>query len=317
MRRNDLPERAVGRWPGILSALGVPSKYLRNRHGPCPSCGGKDRYRFDDREGRGTWICNNCGAGDGFMLLDMALGWDFKKAAQEVEAIVGDVQPNQRINNGIDEDKARDMRRKLWEGSKPIEAGSIPDVYFRSRGLTISRYPPCLRWHVSLPYGQDGKQIGQWPCIVAAVMPAKKDGVASLHRTWIAEDGQGKAPVDNPRRMMPGPMPEGGAVQLAKWEDGELGIAEGIETALAASTLYRRPVWAGLSSGMLSSWTPPEGVDSVVIFGDADPKFGGQKAAYELAHRLSCRDSINVRVELPPQIGADWLDVLTGKSDAH
>ncbi|MDI5829610.1 hypothetical protein MJN51_36035, partial [Salmonella enterica subsp. enterica serovar Kentucky] len=34
------------------------------RHAPCPACGGKDRFRFDDN-GRGSFICNQCGAGDG------------------------------------------------------------------------------------------------------------------------------------------------------------------------------------------------------------------------------------------------------------
>ncbi|WP_141028459.1 primase-helicase zinc-binding domain-containing protein, partial [Salmonella enterica] len=55
---------AIGRWPYILSALGikVPSA---GHHGACPACGGKDRFRLDDKAGRGTWFCNQCGHGDG------------------------------------------------------------------------------------------------------------------------------------------------------------------------------------------------------------------------------------------------------------
>lgn len=51
---------AIGRWPYILSALGikVPSA---GHHGACPACGGKDRFRLDDKAGRGTWFCNQCG----------------------------------------------------------------------------------------------------------------------------------------------------------------------------------------------------------------------------------------------------------------
>ncbi len=52
---------ARGHWAKILPALGV--NILKNRHQPCPVCGGKDRFRFDDQEGRGTWFCNQCGAG--------------------------------------------------------------------------------------------------------------------------------------------------------------------------------------------------------------------------------------------------------------
>jgi putative DNA primase/helicase len=50
------------RWLDILTGLGVPAKFLRNKHGPCPMCGGKDRFRFDDKDGKGTFFCNGCGA---------------------------------------------------------------------------------------------------------------------------------------------------------------------------------------------------------------------------------------------------------------
>lgn len=41
-------ERARGRWREILPQLGIDTSYLRTRHGPCPLCGGKDRFRWDD-----------------------------------------------------------------------------------------------------------------------------------------------------------------------------------------------------------------------------------------------------------------------------
>ncbi len=48
-----------GRWRDVLSNYGcnVPSG---NKHGSCPVCGGKDRFRFDDKQGRGTWFCSQC-----------------------------------------------------------------------------------------------------------------------------------------------------------------------------------------------------------------------------------------------------------------
>jgi hypothetical protein len=60
-------------WKEILSALGVDPATLKNHHGPCPGCGGKDRFRFDNLNGDGTFICSQGGlgeiAGDGFELL--------------------------------------------------------------------------------------------------------------------------------------------------------------------------------------------------------------------------------------------------------
>ncbi|MDU7866195.1 MAG: AAA family ATPase, partial [Pantoea sp.] len=56
------------RWEEILLQLGIDLPGL-NKHGPCPCCGGTDRFRFDDKDGRGTWFCNQCGNGDGLDLI--------------------------------------------------------------------------------------------------------------------------------------------------------------------------------------------------------------------------------------------------------
>ena len=81
-----LKPNANGRWKEILSALGVEPATLKNQHGPGPGCGGKDRFRFDNRDGDGTFICSQGGlgekAGDGFELLVHA-----GKAASKSEAL--------------------------------------------------------------------------------------------------------------------------------------------------------------------------------------------------------------------------------------
>ena len=51
-----------------MLAMEVPVA-SRNLIGTCPMCGGKDRFRFDDKGGRGTWICSQCGAGDEIELV--------------------------------------------------------------------------------------------------------------------------------------------------------------------------------------------------------------------------------------------------------
>jgi putative DNA primase/helicase len=84
----DVKTAARGRWREILAQLGVDPDFLRNTHGPCPGCGGKDRFRFDDREGDGTFICSQGGgellSGDGFTLLQHVKKWDFAKCATEL-----------------------------------------------------------------------------------------------------------------------------------------------------------------------------------------------------------------------------------------
>jgi putative DNA primase/helicase len=138
-----------------------------------------------------------------------------------------------------------------------------------------------------------------------ALITAPDGSGASLHRTYL-KDGK-KAPVLKPKKIMPGLPLSGAAVRLFGVET-TLGIAEGIETALAASEAFSIPVWSAISAAGLELWTPPDEVKRVVVFGDNDENMTGQKAAYALAHRLSLK-GIDVSVEIPATVG-DWADDL-------
>ncbi|RJT01387.1 DNA primase [Klebsiella pneumoniae] len=87
MNVTDTVKQACGHWPRILPALGM--KVIKNRHQACPVCGGADRFRFDDQEGRGTWFCNQCGAGDGLKLVEKVFGISASEAAGKVNAVAG------------------------------------------------------------------------------------------------------------------------------------------------------------------------------------------------------------------------------------
>ena len=97
----NIYELADGRWEDILSNLGnLTQQQLTNEHQPCPCCGGKDRYRFDNEKNQGTWFCNKCGGksgtgggGNGLSLLMKVRNWDFKEAVNEVEKYLGVTKP--------------------------------------------------------------------------------------------------------------------------------------------------------------------------------------------------------------------------------
>jgi putative DNA primase/helicase len=91
MNVTETVNQACGHWPRILPALGV--KVIKNRHQACPVCGGSDRFRFDDKEGRGTWFCNQCGAGDGLKLVEKVFGVKPSEAARKVNAVTGSLPP--------------------------------------------------------------------------------------------------------------------------------------------------------------------------------------------------------------------------------
>lgn len=91
MKVSQAEKAARGYWSRILPALGV--NVLKNRHQACPVCAGKDRFRFDDQEGRGTWFCNQCGAGDGLALVSKVLDVGISEAAERVNGLIGNHPP--------------------------------------------------------------------------------------------------------------------------------------------------------------------------------------------------------------------------------
>ena len=115
--------------------------------------------------------------------------------------------------------------------------------------------------------------------------------------------GPGKAP---PGKKMLGPV-AGGSVRLsAVGDDGHLGIAEGIETALSAQAIFGVPTWAALSADGLRRWQWPDGINRVTIFADAGD--AGMQAAAALADRLNIAGITNAIVS--PLHGDDFNDDL-------
>jgi putative DNA primase/helicase len=187
----------------------------------------------------------------------------------------------------------------IWQSTIPAN-GTPVEAYLAARGLTLP-LEPSLRFHRGLKHPSGGV----WPCMVALVTRGADDMPLAIHRTFLARDGSGKAPVD-PAKMMLGPC-RGGAVRLG--QPGEvLMIGEGIETCLAAMQATGQPAWAALSTSGLRALDLPGAVREVIVLADGDDP--GEMAARECAFRWM-REGRRVRIARPPR-GMDFNDVLLG-----
>ncbi len=295
MRAEDVKNQARGRWRGIHEHFGVDIG--SGKHKSCPACGGDDRFRYDDKNGDGTYFCNCCGAGDGLALLMKVFSWSFPETLERVAEVVGCCEV---IHNTQKENPAARLRA-LWKSSTTTTGKDPVSKYLRNRGLMYR--PDCLRY-CDACYEPDTKK--KMPAMLAIVSDSDGNPV-TIHRTYINKDGY-KSGIDKPKKLMPGKAKlTGGAIRLFE-PDGRLGVAEGIETAIACKQLTGIPTWATISTTIMESFVPPEGVRSISIFADNDANFAGLKSAYALANRLY-RDDYVVEV-LVPDIPGDFNDVL-------
>lgn len=301
-------ERANGRWEQVLLALTkLQMVDLDGKHHACPLCGGKDRWRFDNKEGNGTSICAQCGSRTGYSLLKEMLGLEHRDLAVAIEGVIGrDPEPAARRPDDRSADRIQQMLRDISGRAKEVVPNDPVHRYLSARVPGLRFVPRSLLFVEAGEYFDKAtSKISVHPMMVATVVDRYGDPIA-MHRTFLTADG-GKAPVADVKRSL-GPLPDGIAVRLAKSGDA-LGIAEGIETALSAMAMHRIPVWAALNAGRLEAWWPPEGVQQVVIYGDADHNYVGQAAAFALAARLEAK-KIRAQVLIPPDLGTDWNDVL-------
>jgi putative DNA primase/helicase len=146
---STLGSRAEGRWRAILPQLGVPPAFLNGKHQPCPMCGGKDRARFDDKDGRGTWICSRCGAGDGVALVMALNGWDFPQAAQRIEALIPSAERVEAAPS-LSDQRRRELLNALWRSSRPVQPGD-PVALWLGRGSAWASFRlACGPWRCGI-----------------------------------------------------------------------------------------------------------------------------------------------------------------------
>jgi phage/plasmid primase-like uncharacterized protein len=335
----ELKQKAAGHWDHIIRSLGPSSLHEAldkpGRHFTCPVHNGKggDGFRFfRDVAHSGGGICNTCGSfADGFKLLQWSTGDDFKEVLKRVENLIGNPatkhEPRKAVSRPVapvstqkEDSDIRARLRSVYKTSLPMSnvASEPARLYLRNRGLTL--VPSMLRMHPGLHYhDKDLGRSGPFPTIISAVVDPDYHGVC-IHRIYITNDGK-KAPVRDAKKLMShasdSPM-RGACVRLFP-HGPVLGVAEGIETAIAVTEATGIPCWAAITSTLLPYFVPPADVQRVVVFADKDlpstlhPGGAGQDAGRTLVTNL-WEKKIKASLAIPPSPipdgakSVDWLD---------
>jgi putative DNA primase/helicase len=192
-----------------------------------------------------------------------------------------------------------DYGLRLWDEATPLP-GTLGEKYLLTRGITLMP-PNDLRLHPALRHSSGET----WPCIISRVTDGAHANPIAIHRTYLARDGVGKAPVKDPKKML-GPC-QGGAVRLAS-ATSQLMVGEGIETCLSAMQAFNKPTWAALSTSGLRSLQLPPKIQQIIILVDGDD--AGEAAAQEAGLRWE-REGRRVRLARARR-GLDFNDILMG-----
>lgn len=250
--------------------------------GPCPKCGGTDRFSLNVR--KNIFNCRRCGAaGDQIRLVEFVLGLTFPAAldwlcgpVQQLTAEQRAAQERQadehRRQREAEADKYRkaaiDKARRIWEEGQEPE-GTLVRSYLERRGIPkhLFPFPKSIRFHPALSYwhgeGHSYVQLYKGPAMLAAVQ-GPDHRFRAVHQTWIdLEQPKGKLVLPNkkePGKFLPSKkvdgVKKGGAIRLRErpLSGDAMIMGEGIETTLSAliADTSGAAFWCGVDLGNMS-----------------------------------------------------------------
>jgi phage/plasmid primase-like uncharacterized protein len=303
-----------------IDRRGIRLKGRNEKVGPCPVCGGTDRFSVN--VSKGVWNCRGCHKGGD--VIELVRHLDSCGFLTAIETITGEkgldnntkqrpdpererqlAQLRERCAKQERQDVAGQLQRaeQAWQEASLTPAPPAID-YLARRGISLDDVPESggLRWHPACPW-----ELGTKACVMAHYT----DTVTGEPR------GIWRRPITGEKPKTLGPM--GGCV-IRLWPDDAVNeglvIGEGIETTLAAATRIEhrgtllRPAWATGSAGNMATFPVLAGIEALTILVDHDASGTGQKAAEACAQRWRDAGREVIRL-MPGDMGADFNNLVT------
>lgn len=261
----------------------------------CPICGYPDSFSIRWKGGRALLYSHGCGCTSKELyahLTGRTAAWTPPERHEPDRATL-------------------DAARGILERARPLK-GTVAETYLRHRGIDV--LPAVGGFRRSLQHTNHlTDERTSWPAMVLPVVN-EHDELVACHRTWLALDGSGKAPVHRPKQSLG--LIRGGVIKLLPCHGDTLLIGEGIESVLSACILAKRsgmnlPGWSALCSGNLSNIRLPHQIRNIILVMDNDNVgiMEGNKAADTWV-----AEGRTVKVLPPPDGFNDYNDVVMENS---
>ncbi|WP_421330337.1 primase-helicase zinc-binding domain-containing protein [Aeromonas veronii] len=296
---------AQGQWRDVLTANGISLPSGRH-HGACPICmAGKDRFRFDDKEGRGTWVCNQCGAGDGLSLYQQATGQSMSEAIRSLASYLG-LSGSMSAADHARIEKQRQKAAKAAEEQRQKEASEREAAAALAQKMELEAVT-CMAEQV--PYLARKRLSGFGVEVLAHDYDRHKAGSLLVVLFNIEGVTTSAEIIDSEGRKMAlaGGQKKGSAAYIEPLDDSlpenaaHCGVVEGYATGLSVRALTGWPVFCGMSkaglmdAARIARYNCPAA--QILICGDVGAEVEAEQAA----------QAVGGVVSYPPS-GGDWDD---------
>lgn len=261
--------------------------------GPCPRCGGKDRFSVNTA--KGVFNCRGSGDrnGDQIAMVRHVLGLDFAEALEFITSEARAAPAREPLPSPANTaDPPGDRQRAalwLWRQRQPIVEGSPAWCYLRLVRKIKIAIPATLGF---LPANGEHP-----PSLIAAyglatepepgVLAIDDSGVRAVHLTRLTPDGH-KVETEPVKITVGNPL--GSPIILSPLNDGlGLVITEGNEDGLSVFEPTKLGLWSAGSSSYMPALAPviPDWIDFVTICAHRDP--AGEAKAAKLHAALKLR----------------------------
>jgi putative DNA primase/helicase len=225
---------------------------------------------------------------------------DFVPELRNIDRPSSQTPPRQTHQTAAD-DREEELRitraLTIWCDAEPLH-GTLADRYLQARCIVLpSSAPDALRFHPCCPWGTDTV-----PALIGLIRDSLTDEPTGIMRIGLTPDGRKIAPKALGVKA-------DGAVKLSRNVVDHLVIAEGIETALSATTLGYGPAWSVIDAAGIANFPAWPGIERLTIAVDHDASGTGQKAAEACTRRWQWAGK-HVRTILSQQPGDDLNDFL-------